>query len=142
MSDYNELIKDRIFIGGANDVQDVLAEKEIDVVIDLRSESNKLNNITKQQTIHQPVLDDSENQDESIKEAIDSVTKAYNEGKNVFFHCSQGRNRTGTVAIGTLLELDLTIDSKAAEKRAKSIRPKIEIKPDMKETIKNLYHDK
>lgn len=142
MSDYNELIKDRIFIGGAEDVQDVLTEKDIDVVIDLRSESNKSNNDTKYQTIHQPVLDDTENQDESVKEAVDTVTKAYNDGKSVFFHCSAGKSRTGTVAIGTLLELNMANDLKDAEEKAKSIRSKIEIKREMEETIKNLYHNK
>ncbi|MEJ8767073.1 dual specificity protein phosphatase [Oceanobacillus sp. HCA-5259] len=139
MSDYNELVKDRIFIGGADDVQDAMKEKDIDVVIDLRSETNKSNNDSKHHTVHQPILDDAENQDESVKKAINSVTKAYNEGKNVFFHCSAGRNRTGTVAIGTLLELNLAKDLEEAEEKTKSIRSKIEIKPEMKESIKNLY---
>lgn len=130
MPEYNELVKGRIFIGGANDVEEVL--KEIDVVIDLRSETSSSTNATKHQTIHQPILDDTENQDEAVKKAIDSVAEAYNEGKNVFFHCSAGRNRTGTVAI----------DIEEAEEKAKSIRSKIEIKPEMKESIKNLYHDK
>ncbi|WP_152654522.1 dual specificity protein phosphatase family protein [Oceanobacillus sp. CFH 90083] len=103
------------------------------------SETNKLNNDSKHLTIHQPILDDTENQDESVKKAIDSVTKAYNEDKNVFFHCSAGRNRTGTVAIGTLLELNLAKDIEEAEEKAKSIRSKIEIKPEMKESVKKMY---
>jgi len=141
MSDYNELIKDRIFIGGADDLEDVLAKEVIDLVVDLRSEIKPKNN-HKYQTIHQPVLDDTENQDESVKKAVDHITNAYHEGKNVFFHCAAGRNRTGTVAIGTLLELDLAKDVDEAEKKAKSIRSKIEIKPEMKETIQNMYDDK
>ena len=44
-------------------------------------------------------------QDESVKKSIDHVVNAYNEGENVYFHCQGGSNRTGTVAIGTLLAL-------------------------------------
>ncbi len=35
--------------------------------------------------IHSPIVDDAENQDESIKNAINHVVKAYNEGKKVTF---------------------------------------------------------
>jgi len=141
MSNYNELVNGRIFIGGADDTRDALNEKDIDVVVDLRSETDQSNEHNQHQTIHQPVLDDTEDQDETVKKAVDRVMEAYNEGKNVFFHCAAGRNRTGTVAIGTLLELDMAKDLKDAEEKATSIRPEIEIKPEMKETIKRLYHD-
>jgi len=140
MSDYNELVKNRIFFGGANDVPDILKEKEIDLVIDLRSETDESMKNTKHEKVHLPILDDTENQDESVKKAIDRVTKAYNEGKNVFFHCAAGRNRTGTVAVGTLLELNMAKNLNEAEEKAKAIRSKIELKPEMKETIKNIYH--
>lgn len=37
---YQELIKDRIYIGGANDVVDVLENEKVDTVFDLRAESS------------------------------------------------------------------------------------------------------
>ena len=66
MTNYNEWVKNRIFIGGADDLSDVLKEEEIDTVIDLRSatdESTKGNDIEK---IHQPILAETTNQEESV----------------------------------------------------------------------------
>lgn len=141
MTNYHELVKNRIFIGGAADLSDVLKEEEIDTVIDLRSatdESTQGNDIEK---IHQPILDDTINQEESVRKAIDQVTKAYHEGKNVYFHCAAGRNRTGTVAVGTLLALNQAENIEEAEEQAKTIRPAIKLKPEMEESLKQLFPD-
>jgi len=139
MSTYNELIKGRVFIGGANDVKDVAKDKDIDTVIDWWTAEEILKEESDSTIIHNPILDNTELQDDSVKKAVVSVVDAYNEGKNVFVHCAAGRNRTGTVAIGTLLELDFAKNAEDADAKAKSIRAEIEIKPEMKETIKNLY---
>jgi protein-tyrosine phosphatase len=47
---------------------------------------------------HYPIVENRNDQEESIKSAIQAVTEAVKEGKKVFFHCAGGRNRTGTVA--------------------------------------------
>ena len=141
MSNYHELVKNRIFIGGAADLSAVLKEEEIDTVIDLRSatdESTKGNDIEK---IHQPILDDTINQEESVQKAIDQVTKAYHEGKNVYFHCAAGQNRTGTVAVGSLLALNKAENIEEAKEQAKTIRPAIKLKPEMEESLKKLFPD-
>ncbi|WP_019156793.1 protein-tyrosine phosphatase family protein [Robertmurraya massiliosenegalensis] len=134
---YHELINDRIFIGGADDVKEALKNEKVDVVYDLRAESP--NEKSEYNRVHSPIVDDAANQEESIKKSIDHVVNAYNEGKNVYFHCQGGSNRTGTVAIGTLLALSKASTIEEAEEIAKQARPKINVKPEMKEALKKIY---
>ncbi|RFU70626.1 protein tyrosine phosphatase [Peribacillus saganii] len=133
---YHELIKNRIFIGGANDAKDVLENEKVDVILDLRAESP---GDTEYERVHSPIVDDAEFQDESIRMSIDRVVKDYKDGKNVYFHCAGGSNRTGTVAIGTLLEIGQAKTIEEAEEIAQAARPKINVKPEMKAALKRLY---
>lgn len=136
--EYQELIKDRIFIGGAADAESAVEAEEIDVVVDLRAEvpGGEYGN----HRIHSPILDDSlEQQDVSVKEAIDQVVDAYNDGKKVYFHCAGGSNRTGAVAIGTLLALDKAASIEEAELQATSVRPKINVKEPLKESLARIF---
>jgi protein-tyrosine phosphatase len=134
---YHELFKDRIYIGGADDVNDLLENEKVDIVFDLRAEAPKEE--AKYNRVHSPIVDDVDHQDESVKKSIDRVVSAYNEGKNVYFHCQGGSNRTGTVAIGTLLALGKADTIKEAEEIAKKARPKINVKPEMKEALKRIF---
>lgn len=134
---YHELIKDRIYIGGADDLHDVMKNEKVDVAYDLRAEAT--NEELPYNRVHSPIVDNADQQDVSVKSAIDSVVHAYNEGKNVYFHCQGGSNRTGTVAIGTLLALGQAKSIEEAEEMAKTARPKINVKPEMKETLKRMY---
>ncbi|MFC4324218.1 protein-tyrosine phosphatase family protein [Litchfieldia salsa] len=134
---YHELIKDRIFIGGANDVKEMMQNEKVDIIYDLRAESS--NEALDYNRVHSPIVDDADQQDESVQESINHVVNAYNEGKNVYFHCQGGSNRTGTVAIGTLISLGKAKNIEQAEEMAKAARPKINIKPEMKETLKKIF---
>ncbi|MTH51884.1 protein tyrosine phosphatase [Bacillus mangrovi] len=134
---YQQLVKNRIFIGGADDINELLNNEKIDVIYDLRAEADSGQHV--KQRVHLPIVDDSEKQDDSVKRALDEVEKAYNENKNIYFHCSGGKNRTGTVAIGTLINLGLADIVDEAERKAKSIRPAIQVKPEMKDTLNRLY---
>ncbi|MGV2939327.1 dual specificity protein phosphatase family protein [Mesobacillus sp. LC4] len=134
---YHALIKDRIFIGGADDVHDVMKNEKVDVIFDLRAEAPE--EASDYNRIHSPIVDDEGRQEEAIKKAINEVVNAYNEGKKIYFHCMGGSNRTGTVAVGTLLDLGQADTIDAAEEIAKSARPKINVKPEMKEALKNIY---
>ncbi|USK31777.1 dual specificity protein phosphatase family protein [Bacillus sp. F19] len=134
---YHELIKNRIYIGGADDAQDMMNNEKADIVFDLRAEAKNHN--PEYNRIHSPIVDDAGEQDESVKEAIEQVVSAYKEGKKIYFHCQGGSNRTGTVAIGTLLELEQAKTIEEAENIAKTARPKINVKPEMQETLKRLY---
>lgn len=134
---YHELLKDHIYIGGADDIEDVMKNEKVDIAFDLRAEAPKEE--SKYNRVHSPIVDDAEQQDESVKKSIDHVVSAYNEGKKVYFHCQGGSNRTGTVAIGTLLALGKADTIEEAEKLAKTARPKINVKPEMKETLKRIF---
>lgn len=137
IKNYHTLIKDRIFIGGADDVEELMKNENINVVFDLRAEAST--GEVSYNRIQSPIVDDAGGQDESVMSAINHVINAYNEGKNIYFHCQGGSNRTGTVAIGTLISLGNARTIEEAEEIAKTARPKINVKPEMKETLKRLY---
>ena len=80
---YQELVKDRIYIGGADDVEDMMENEKVDVIFDLRAEAPTEE--SKYNRIHSPIVDDADRQDESVKKSIDQVVNAYNEGKNRLF---------------------------------------------------------
>lgn len=134
---YQELVKDRIYIGGADDVEDMMGNEKVDVIFDLRAEAPTEE--SKYNRIHSPIVDDADRQEESVQKSIAQVVNAYNEGKNIYFHCQGGSNRTGTVAIGTLLALGKAGTIEEAEEMAQTARPKINVKPEMKEALKRIY---
>ena len=137
MTAYQELVPNRIYIGGADAIPELLKNEKIDVVYDLRAE-NKEGEYDYNRK-HQPIVDNAEHQDESVKQAIDEVVGAYESGKNVYFHCSGGKNRTGTVAIGTLLKLGKADSIEDAEAKAKGIREIINVNPEMKAALGRLF---
>lgn len=136
---YEALIPGRIFIGGIDAINDLLQNENIDVIYDLRAEVK--GPLASDKSIHIPIVDEADNQDESIKAAVQSVMDAYNAGKNVYYHCNTGRGRAGTVATATLLELNLADSVDEAEEKAKEIRPQISIRPQFKEALKRIYEN-
>ena len=136
---YEELVPNRIFIGGVDAIDDLLANEKIDVIYDLRAEVR--GPLSSDKSIHQPIVDDAEQQDESIQAAVKKVVDAYNDGKNVYFHCNTGRGRAGTIATATLLELGLADSVDEAEQQAKVMRPTINVKPLFKDALKRIYEN-
>lgn len=72
---YNELIQELVFIGGADDIKNVLKNENVDVILDLRAEVQEV----EYDRLHSPI------QDESIQKSIKHVVNAYNEGKKSIF---------------------------------------------------------
>ncbi|MBU0903740.1 MAG: dual specificity protein phosphatase family protein [Planococcaceae bacterium] len=133
---YQSLVDDRIFIGGVTDVPNAIENEQIDVVYDLRAEvSASSSDISK----HQPIVDDGDFQDESIRNGVKQIVQDYQDGKKVFFHCNTGRGRAGTMAVATLMELRLANTIDEAEAKVKMIRPEIDVKPQLKEALKRIY---
>ncbi len=133
---YQSLVDDRIFIGGVTDVPNAIENEQIDVVYDLRAEvSASSSDISK----HQPIVDDGEFQDESIRNGVKQIVQDYQDGKKVFFHCNTGRGRAGTMAVATLMELRLANTIDEAEAKVKMVRPEIDVKPQLKEALKRIY---
>ncbi|PUB16689.1 dual specificity protein phosphatase family protein [Paenisporosarcina sp. OV554] len=133
---YQALIDDRIFVGGVADVQRAIEDEKIDVVYDLRAEvAASSSEISK----HQPIVDDGEFQDESIRTGVKQIVQDYQDGKKIFFHCNSGRGRAGTMAVATLMELRLADSIEEAEARVKMVRPEVDVKPQFKEALKRIY---
>lgn len=141
---YHALIADKVFMGGAADVEAMVLNEGIEVVVDLREEATECAYPTDLvKWVKVPLDDDTkEHEAELFKQAIDEVVGAYNAGKKVAFHCGGGKGRTGTVAVGILLELGLANTFEDAEIKAKSIRSIINIKPMQKELLKGIYYNK
>ncbi|MBY0013725.1 protein-tyrosine phosphatase family protein [Paenibacillus typhae] len=143
MANYHELIEGKVYIGGENALLDALGEQEISDVFDLRDTGTRAEGFPEYVTRHHfPIVEDESGQEDSVQAAIQAVTAAVNKGKTVYFHCAGGRNRTGTVATGVLLELGLAVTVDEAEALAKEKRPDINIKPDMREMLKGFYPSK
>ena len=133
---YQELVKNRIFFGGAGDAESAIANENVDVVIDLRiSEPEEVN----YSRIHAPIADEEAEIIPSIKHAVSEVMNAYNDGKKVFFHCGSGSGRAGTIATATLLEMGQAKTVEEAEQKAKEIRSKVNVREPMKKALRKIY---
>lgn len=114
-----------------------MKNERVDVMVYLHAKST--NTSSESHRIHCPIVDDADQQDESVLVAINLVVNTYNDGKNFFFRCGGGSNRTGTVAIGTLLALGKADTIAEAEEKAKTIRPKINVKSEMRDSLKRIF---
>ncbi|WP_139488553.1 protein-tyrosine phosphatase family protein [Brevibacillus dissolubilis] len=138
---YQALHDNKIFIGGAADVQAMVENEQIDVIVDLRGEAKECAYPeAKAEWVQIPLGDEAtEPQDVLFQRAIQEVIDAYQSGKKVAFHCNGGRGRTGAVAVGTLLNLGLADSLADAEDKVKAIRPEINIKPKQRESLAKMY---
>lgn len=142
MSNYHELIKGKVFIGGADVAVQAIKEQGITDVFDLRENGEKQEGFPETTTRHHyPIMEDRDDQEDFIKAAILAVTKAVQSDKKVFFHCAGGRNRTGTVATALLINLNEATTLEEAEKLAMERRPDISIKPEMRKILKRMFEE-
>ncbi|OXS54976.1 protein tyrosine phosphatase [Cohnella sp. CIP 111063] len=138
---YHSLHENRIFMGGATDIEAIENHEGIDVVVDLRAEATECAYSDSKAKWVQIPLGDNATESEHVlyKQAIDEIVNAYQVGKKVAFHCGGGKGRTGTVAAGTLIALGLADSVDEAIEIAKGIRPKIDLKPIQREALQRLY---
>ncbi|MCM3637073.1 dual specificity protein phosphatase family protein [Sporosarcina luteola] len=134
---YKALVTDRIFFGGVDAIDELVANEKIDVIYDLRAKVD--GPLPSELSVHQPLLDDADEQDNSIREAVKKVMDAYQDGKNVYFHCNTGRGRGGTLAAATLLELGKAENIEEAELMTQAIRSETNIKPAFKAALNRIY---
>ncbi|PUA39253.1 protein tyrosine phosphatase [Paenibacillus elgii] len=138
---YQNLIDDKIFFGGAADVADMVKNEGVKVIVDLRGEATECADPNaKVEWIKVPLGDDAEGpQDELFQKAINCVVEAYKSGKKVGFHCAGGGGRAGAVAAGTLMTLGKATTLDEAEAMAKSIRPNVNIKSSQREALEKIF---
>ncbi|WP_088040669.1 dual specificity protein phosphatase family protein [Bacillus sp. EAC] len=137
---YQELIKNRIYFGGVDEVSEMLSNENVDIVFDLRAKKYEVDE--EYNRVHSPIVDEKEHQSESLKDAIDNVVNAFKNDQNVYFHCGGGNTRAGTLAIGTLLALDEAKTIEEAEEKVKLIRPTIKFNSEMKNAMKEIFPNK
>jgi protein-tyrosine phosphatase len=139
---YQALVEDRIFFGGASDVEDMVKNEGIEVIVDLRGEATQCAYPDGDVQWIQVALGDNVAgpQDLLFQQAIDHVVEAYHNGKKVGFHCAGGGGRTGAVAVGTLITLGKSQTIEEAEAIATSIRARVNIKPAQREEIEKLFN--
>ncbi|PFN00529.1 protein-tyrosine phosphatase family protein [Bacillus cereus] len=143
MTNYHELVKGKIYIGGVDAIQEAVKKHGITEVFDLRPGGEEPEGFPVGTKRHAyPIVEGVEGQDESVRNAIGAVKEAVEQGETVYFHCSGGRNRTGTVATGLLLELGHASNVEDAEQQVKKVRSIIAIKPELKQVLHNLYQNK
>ncbi|TCP09389.1 dual specificity protein phosphatase-like protein [Crenobacter luteus] len=140
---YHPLIADRVYFGGAAGVAAMVNEDGVEVIVDLREESTGCAAPDADAVWTRIPLDDRPEAPQSalFKAAIDAVVAAYRDGRKVGFHCGGGKGRTGTVAVGVLLELGLCRTLAEAEAKAREARPVINIKPLQRVALQSLYPD-
>jgi protein-tyrosine phosphatase len=138
---YHALVEDRIFFGGAKDVEAMIKNEKVDVIVDLRGEATQCAYPSAHaEWIQIPLGDNSPLVTEQLfKQAIEEVVDAYKAGKKVGFHCGAGSGRAGTVAAGTLIELGLATSVGEAEENAKKIRPIVNLGYAQREALYKLY---
>lgn len=136
-NNYEAVIPGRIFVGGVDAIDTLLDQEDIDVIYDLRAQVK--DGLPSENRIHQPIVDDAKQQQQSIQDAVQAVMKDYHDGKNVYFHCNTGRGRGGTIATAVLLELNEAKSVDEAEEKMKTIRPSTNVRPEFKEALKNIY---
>lgn len=138
---YHSLHEDKIYMGRAVDVEEMVKQEGVQVVVDLREEATEcVFSDASVKWIHIPLEDNATESEEILfKKAIDEVVSAYHNGQKVAFHCGGGKGRTGTVAIGTLLALGEAKTIAEAEEKAKSIRNIINISPIQRESLEKIF---
>jgi len=141
---YQALVENRIFVGGAADVEAMIKNEQVDIIVDLRAEATRMAYPSETtQWIQIPLGDDSLKTEEVLfKEAIDEVVSAYHAGKKVGFHCAGGRGRAGAVAVGTLLALGICPNFEEAQLKAKSIRPMISLQSSQRASLLKIFPNK
>lgn len=134
---YQELIKDRIYFGGAEDVKEMMEQENADIIFDLRVKKFEADSSLNR--VHSPIVDSKEDQAKTLKQAIDHVVNAYQNDQKVYFHCGGGNTRAGTVAMGTMIALNKAKTIEEAEEMTRAIRPTIKSNPDMIEALKKIF---
>lgn len=93
---YQTLIADRIYFGGAKDVPAMVENDRVQVVVDLREESQACESSDASVAWIKVPLGDNATEPEHklFAQAIQAVVSAYHQKKKVAFHCGGGKGRT------------------------------------------------
>ena len=138
---YDVLVKDRLFFGGAKDADLAFEQETVDIVIDVRVNglSNEEQEAASYVYKHMPIADEDIEVAPSIHKVAKEIVSAYENGQKVYFHCGSGGGRAGVAATAVLMELGQANSLEEAEKAVKNARPQVTIRPKMADALQKLY---
>lgn len=138
---YDVLVKDRLFFGGAKDADVAFEQEAVDIVIDVRvnSLSNEEQEVASYAYKHMPISDEDIEVAPSIQKVAKEIVAAYENGQKVYFHCGSGGGRAGVAATAVLMELGKANSLEEAEEAVKNARPQVTIRPKMADALQKLY---
>ncbi|MCS1391285.1 dual specificity protein phosphatase family protein [Lysinibacillus boronitolerans] len=139
--DYDVLVKDQLFFGGAKDAEAAFIQESVDVVIDVRVQglSPQDHETVPYSYKHMPIADEDSEVASSIQRVAQEVAMAYETGQKVYVHCGSGGGRAGVAATAILMELGMAESLEAAEAAVKKARPEVTIRPKMEDALQKLY---
>lgn len=138
---YDVLVEDRLFFGGAKDAEAAFAQESVNIVIDVRVQGLSTQ---EQQTVpysykHLPIADEEIEVAPSIQQVAKEIASAFEDGQKVYIHCGSGGGRAGVAAAAVLMELGMANSLEEAEAAVKKARPQVSIRPKMEEALQQLY---
>ncbi|WP_068986142.1 protein-tyrosine phosphatase family protein [Lysinibacillus xylanilyticus] len=138
---YDVLVKDRLFFGGAKDADSAFELEKVDVVIDVRVNglSTEEQELASYEYKHMPIADEDIEVAPSIQKVAKEIVSAYDNGQKVYFHCGGGGGRAGVAATAVLMELGVANSLEEAEEAVKNARPQVTIRPKMADALHKLY---
>jgi len=138
---YDVLVKDRLFFGGAKDADSAFEQEKVDVVIDVRVNglSTEEQEVASYEYKHMPIADEDIEVAPSIQKVAKEIVSAYDNGQKVYFHCGSGGGRAGVAATAVLMELGVDNSLEEAEEAVKNARPQVTIRPKMADALHKLY---
>ncbi|WP_375199922.1 protein-tyrosine phosphatase family protein [Lysinibacillus sp. RS11] len=138
---YDVLVKDRLFFGGAKDADSAFEQEKVDVVIDVRVNglSTEEQELASYEYKHMPIADEDIEVAPSIQKVAKEIVSAYDNGQKVYFHCGGGGGRAGVAATAVLMELGVANSLEEAEEAVKNARPQVTIRPKMADALHKLY---
>ena len=131
---YQSLLDGKVYIGGVDAVETADAEHQIDAFFDLRGTRD---GDVHAKSVYTPLTDGEEAT--SLQRAVQQMKEAVEAGEIIYMHCNTGRGRTGAAATALLLELGVASSVEEAEQMAKEARDVIDIRPNFREALQQLY---
>lgn len=132
---YDELLSNRIFIGGADDALEVIESGKADIVFDVRAKGH--DQAPDYPYVHATITDEATA--ESIAAGAKVIKEAYEQGKNIYIHCGSGGGRAGVMSAAVLQEIGEATSLQDAISKVKTARPIVEIRPNMQAALDELY---
>lgn len=85
MTNYHELVKGKVYIGGVDAIQDAVKKHGVTEVFDLRAGGEEPEGFPGEAKRHAyPIVEGVEGEDDSVKNAIEAVKEAVEQGKKYF----------------------------------------------------------